>query len=96
MDREQQADEPRSSQQAEQAQQEGLLTQDVTQALNLGPEAVSQELSPVDRAPVDEIDWDVPTDMDWDALVSNTDQGFGGLGLEQAKQQGLVDDFPGE
>ncbi len=39
---------------------------------------------------IDDLDWDVDTELDWDALVAETDQGFGGLSLEAAQKQGVV------
>ena len=39
---------------------------------------------------LDEINWDVSPEMSWDELVAETDQGFSGISLHQAQQQGLV------
>jgi predicted regulator of Ras-like GTPase activity (Roadblock/LC7/MglB family) len=54
-----------------------------------------------DPLPLDEIDWDVAADQDadtpaeqaWDALMASADTGFGGLGLDEAKKRGLIDDL---
>ena len=37
-----------------------------------------------------EIDWNMSSPLTWDQIVATTDQGFSGLTLEQAQQQGLV------
>jgi DNA-binding response OmpR family regulator len=39
---------------------------------------------------LDEIDWGTSTNVDWDALVSETTPEFEGMTLKQAQQQGLV------
>jgi hypothetical protein len=53
------------------------------------PEAASQE--EISRPPVDDIDWDVATDLDWDTIVEETDKGLDGLSFEEAQEQGLID-----
>jgi hypothetical protein len=40
--------------------------------------------------PVDDIDWDAPVDLNWDDIATQTDQGFTGLGLEEARKRGLI------
>jgi hypothetical protein len=49
-----------------------------------------------DRPPVDDIDWDIETDADWDAIVSDTDKGLAGLSFEEAQEQGLISGIEGE
>jgi DNA-binding response OmpR family regulator len=49
-----------------------------------------QHLSERELAALDDIDWDIPPQTDWDALVAETDRPFQGLRLEEAKAQGLV------
>jgi len=56
----------------------------------LGPTSQVQD-APIGDLPLPkEIDWTVSSDMTWDQIVASTDQGFSGLTLEQAQQQGLV------
>jgi hypothetical protein len=67
----------------QEAQDRGLYT----------PQPTDAHIESADVPPVEDIDWNVPTDMDWDALIANTDQGFAGLDFEEAKRQGLVEDL---
>jgi DNA-binding response OmpR family regulator len=70
----------------EQAQQQGLVGTEILQGQQLTPghEPVPAPL------PVDDIDWDAPVDLNWDDIASQTDQGFAGLSLEEAKKRGLI------
>jgi DNA-binding NarL/FixJ family response regulator len=45
-----------------------------------------------ERPSVEDIDWGVSVDLDWDNLVANTDQGFAGMDFEEAKRRGLIGD----
>jgi CheY-like chemotaxis protein len=54
------------------------------------PEAEGQE--EIARPPVDDIDWNIATDLDWDKIVEETDKGLDGLSLEEAQEQGLIDE----
>ncbi len=53
----------------------------------LPPAEPAQE---IDLASLDEIDWDETPDMDWNAVVQETDQGMDGLSFEEAQQRGLL------
>jgi DNA-binding NarL/FixJ family response regulator len=46
-----------------------------------------------DRPTVEDIDWEISTDLDWEEIVQGADQGFGGMSLEEARKRGLVDDL---
>jgi hypothetical protein len=53
-----------------------------------------------DPLPLHEIDWDAeadqhakaPAEQAWDMLIASADTGFGGMGLDEAKRLGLLDD----
>ena len=78
----------------EQAQQHGLLAPDIVSS---SPEGKQDAAPPPDQGPpVEEIDWSVSSDMDWDEIVAETDQGFGGFSLDEAQQKGIIDDLGDE
>jgi CheY-like chemotaxis protein len=55
-----------------------------------GPSTPAED-APIPELPLPkEIDWTVSSDVTWDQIIAGTDQGFSGLTLEQAQQQGLV------
>ena len=69
----------------DQAQGHGLLAPELaTPAQSEGSAAT------IDRPPVDEIDWNIETEMDWDAVVQDTDKGLGGMSFEEAQKRGLL------
>jgi CheY-like chemotaxis protein len=74
----------------QEAQEQGLLPQDIAPATEAESPAAT-----MDRPPVDDIDWDIDTDLDWDDIVDETDKGLGGLSFEEARKQGLIDDVEG-
>jgi hypothetical protein len=47
----------------------------------------------VDRPSVDEIDWEISADLNWDEIVTGADQGFTGMSFDEARKNGLVDDL---
>jgi hypothetical protein len=75
-----------------QAQQQGLLTSDVVPSSS-EEEKNAGAPTPDQGPPVEEINWDVPADIDWDELVAETDQGFDGFSLDEAQQKGIIDDL---
>lgn len=78
----------------EEAQKEGLVSEAISPSET---EAQADEApEAVDRPPVDTINWDVGTDMDWDRVVADTDQGLDGLSLDEARKKGLVGDIGDE
>lgn len=72
------------------AQQQGILTS----GWEAEPVAPSEET--VDTTLIDDIDWDVPADMDWDTIVEETDKGLEGISFDEAQQRGLVGDITEE
>jgi hypothetical protein len=53
------------------------------------------------RPSLDDIDWeaatnDAATDLDWNSIVAEADQGFGGMSLEEARKRGIIDDLERE
>jgi DNA-binding NarL/FixJ family response regulator len=55
----------------------------------------------IEQPTLDDIDWEAGTDraitdLDWDKMVAEADQGFGGLSLEEAKRRGIIDDLERE
>jgi hypothetical protein len=56
-------------------------------------ERASPSLDQDDRPSVDEINWDISTDLDWDEMVIDVDQGFAGMGFEEAKKRGFIDEL---
>jgi hypothetical protein len=69
----------------DEAQGQGLLAQALA-----APDEAAATPETVDRPPVDEIDWNIDTEMDWDAVVQDTDKGLGGMSFEEAQKRGLV------
>jgi hypothetical protein len=47
--------------------------------------------SPEELAAVEEIDWEIETDLDWEEIAEDTDQGFSGMTLQEARRRGLID-----
>jgi CheY-like chemotaxis protein len=45
------------------------------------------------RLSIDEIDWTVGEDEEWDALVADQDPSFKGVSYKEAKRRGLLDDL---
>ncbi|MBN1584510.1 MAG: response regulator [Anaerolineae bacterium] len=76
----------------EEAQQQGVdLGQIVsTEGADSTPVAIDEE---EEEATLDEIDWNLGANMDWNTLVSATDKGFEGISIDEAKKQGLIDDL---
>jgi response regulator of citrate/malate metabolism len=68
----------------EQAQDEGLYNPRSPSAVDAGR---------ADRPSIEDINWEISTDLDWEEIVQGADQGFGGLSLDEARNQGLVDDL---
>ena len=77
----------------EEAQQQGLIAPDLIEGHEQTEPGDSKETvtPPVDLPPVDEIDWQVPADMDWETFIADTDQGLEGIDFEEARKRGLVD-----
>ena len=50
---------------------------------------------PLDPSIADSIDWDAVDDTSWDAILRETDKGWEGISLEEARRQGLIDDIEG-
>lgn len=75
----------------EEAQQQGVDLGQVVPVEQAGAPAVLNEQ---EEAALEEIDWNLDVKTDWDALVSETDQGIEGIGIEEAKKQGLLGDLP--
>ncbi len=75
----------------EEARRQGLVTPDLI-------ETPADEVpeGPLPAAADVDLDWDVPLDMDWEELVADADQGFGGLSYEEARRRGLINGLPGE
>jgi hypothetical protein len=71
----------------EEAQSQGLLPKELAEP------ATGTAAKEIERPPVDEIDWEIDTNLDWDAMVNDTDKGLGGLSFEDAQNQGLIDDL---
>jgi hypothetical protein len=73
------------------------IDQEVPTDQHLYPTALQPEADDDDayteRPSVEDIDWGISTDMSWDELVDGADQGFAGLSLDEAREQGLVDDL---
>jgi CheY-like chemotaxis protein/predicted regulator of Ras-like GTPase activity (Roadblock/LC7/MglB family) len=80
----------------EEAQSQGLLSQDVAAELEPEAETAAQDEPSPDLPPVDEIDWEISTDVDWDTLAAETDQGLGGMSFDEAQRRGLVSDVASE
>ena len=72
---------------------EGTSLQEAQNRGSFSPQPSDSSPQIADLPPVEDIDWDVPADLDWDTLVANTDQGFAGMDFEEAKRRGLVDDI---
>ncbi|MBN1136526.1 MAG: response regulator [Anaerolineae bacterium] len=73
-----------------QARQQGLVGSDIVSPSFAETEAAGPP-PPDQGPPLDEIDWNASIDMDWEELVSTTDQGFGGISLNEAQQKGIID-----
>jgi CheY-like chemotaxis protein/predicted regulator of Ras-like GTPase activity (Roadblock/LC7/MglB family) len=78
----------------QEAQGQGLFP--ATPSPAPAPEVARSTESSSSQPAVDEIDWDIDTDAEWDDIVTTTDQGFGGISFEQARQDGIIDDLPAE
>jgi hypothetical protein len=77
----------------EEAQRQGLVSADLGEQAQATPAIPEQPAAspPPDLPPIDEIDWQVSTDMDWDAFIADTDKGLEGISFEEAKKRGLID-----
>ena len=71
----------------EEAQEQGLLSE------TLASPSEAEEVIAAERPPIDEIDWDIATDIDWDTIVEETDKGLGGMSFEEAQGRGLISDI---
>lgn len=75
------------------------LEEAMRQGIDLTPvistEQVESTTEQVEEAlpSLDEINWDVEVQVDWDSLVSETDKGLEGLTLEEARKRGLIKDL---
>jgi DNA-binding response OmpR family regulator len=49
----------------------------------------------LDPSIADDIDWDAIDEMSWDSILEETDPGWEGISLEEARRRGLVDDLNG-
>jgi CheY-like chemotaxis protein/predicted regulator of Ras-like GTPase activity (Roadblock/LC7/MglB family) len=80
----------------EEAQNQGLLSQEIVPPLEPEPETADADEQPLDMPPLDEIDWEVSLDTDWDTLVADTDKGLDGISFEEAQKRGLLNDLSNE
>lgn len=77
----------------EEAQERGLFNPEAIETA--GPEApgTPEPDLVVDPLPLDDIDWDVDTDTDWEEFIADADPGLGGISFEEAQKRGLIDDL---
>jgi len=73
----------------EEALRQGI---DLTQIISTAQPDTGEEITE-DLALLDKINWDVPVEVDWDSLVSETDKGLNGISLEEAQKRGLIDNL---
>jgi DNA-binding response OmpR family regulator len=57
--------------------------------------AMDQDSEPeaLDPSIADSLDWDTVDGMSWDAILEETDKGWEGMSLEEARRRGLIDDL---
>ena len=82
--------EPAPTMSFEQAQKMGLLAEIPFVQETDSPSQGEPDDSSPPEIDLDEIDWDVSEDADWESLVTETDQPFEGLSLQEAQQEGLI------
>jgi len=68
------------------AQQQGLLSEE------LADQPSAEPVPDNDRPALDDLDWNVSPDSDWETIVQETDRGMDGLSFEEAQKRGLVSD----
>jgi CheY-like chemotaxis protein len=68
------------------AQQQGLLSEE------LAEQPPAESVPDIDRPALDDLDWNVSPESDWETIVQETDQGMDGLSFEEAQKRGLVND----
>jgi len=68
------------------AQQQGLLSEELAEQPPVEP------VPDIDRPALDDLDWNVSPESDWETIVQETDQGMDGLSFEEAQKRGLVND----
>jgi len=69
----------------DEARGQGLLAPEL-----VTPTEAESSAEEIDRPPVDDIDWNIDTEIDWDTVVEDTDKGLGGMSFEEAQKRGLV------
>jgi CheY-like chemotaxis protein len=69
---------------------------EASEAVAPGVGATAEAAAPVDPRPLDDIDWQVPIELDWDEIADNTDQGFPGIDFDEARKRGLISDVQSE
>lgn len=68
------------------AQRQGLLSEELTDQPPADP------IPDVDSPALDDLDWNISLEGDWETIVQETDQGLDGLSFEEAQKRGLVND----
>jgi DNA-binding response OmpR family regulator len=59
------------------------------------PSLPQEPKEPPDPSIADSIDWEAIDSTSWDAILKDTDKGWEGISLDEARQRGLIDDLEG-
>jgi predicted regulator of Ras-like GTPase activity (Roadblock/LC7/MglB family) len=73
--------------------EESVREQAQDESLDNSPSPGTVDAGYTDRPSIEDINWEISTDLDWEEVVQGADQGFGGMSLDEARKQGIVDDL---
>jgi CheY-like chemotaxis protein len=77
----------------EEAQERGLFNPEAIETAGPETPGTPEPELVADPLPLDDIDWDVDTDTDWEEFIADADPGLGGISFEEAQKRGLIDDL---